>query len=322
MKIGVGLAALSALAAEGKDFNREELNAMLDKLAASPEPKVKRGPTAMCYAPASPRSEVFEYVCKKCGMRTHYPENDEGLGEELAFYRDGAAKLRGMGLGIALDESALCRHCTTLKTLDIPTSGVIVSEPNLTSDNEWWLKRFGLRVGDAVIVKEWGRRHCRVLPRYIEYWIAGKYIDKDGRVTGDGVNVRYIPFVKGEGAFVAKKGDVLHRLDAQPQDPEGWVRVEAPLRIQMTSPEDYYIDSDMIGKRGYKEGEDAHLKRIESLAWVINGKRTVVDRGDVELLGKFMKGDIYLRDGSDGVSVSMKSQLPRLRELLGDANGK
>ena len=32
MKIGVGLAALSALAAEGKDFDREELNAMLDKL--------------------------------------------------------------------------------------------------------------------------------------------------------------------------------------------------------------------------------------------------------------------------------------------------
>ena len=42
MKIGVGLAALSALAAEGKDFNREELNAMLDQLAASPEPKVKK----------------------------------------------------------------------------------------------------------------------------------------------------------------------------------------------------------------------------------------------------------------------------------------
>ena len=38
-QIGVGLAALSALAAEGKNFDRDELNAMLDKLAASPEPK-------------------------------------------------------------------------------------------------------------------------------------------------------------------------------------------------------------------------------------------------------------------------------------------
>ena len=251
-------------------------------------------------------------------MRTHYPENYERVGEKLAFYRDGAARLNGMGLGIALDESALCRHCTTLKTLDIPTSGVIVSEPNLTADNEWWLKRFGLRVGDSVTVKKWNRRHSRVLPRNAEYWIAGKYIDKDGRVTGDEVNVRYVPLVKGDGAFVAKKGDVLRRLAAQPQDPEGWVRVEAPLRILMTTPDAYCVDSDMIGKREYEEGRDAHLQRLELLAWVINGKRTVVDIGDVELLEKFMKGDVYLRDGSDGDSVSMKSQLPRLRELLGE----
>ena len=30
MQIGVGVAMLSALAAEGKDFDRDELNAMLD----------------------------------------------------------------------------------------------------------------------------------------------------------------------------------------------------------------------------------------------------------------------------------------------------
>ena len=321
-QMGVGLAVLSVLAAEGKDFSREELNAMLDKLAASPEPKVKRGPMAMCYVTMMPKSKAFDYSCRKCGMRTHYPENYEGLGEKLAFYRDGAAKLRGMGLGIALDESSLCRHCTTLKALDIPTSGVIVSEPKPTSDNGRWLKRFGLRIGDAVTVKEWGRQHCRVLPRNIEYWIPEKYIDKEGRVIGDVVNVRYVPLVKGDGAFVATKGDVLQRLDAQPQDPDGWVRVEAPMRILMTSPEDYRVRSDMIGKREYKEGEDTHLKRIESLAWVINGKRSVVDRGDIELLEKFMKGDVYLRDGSDGDSVSMKSQLPRLRELLGVGSEK
>ena len=85
----------------------------------------------------------------------------------------------------------------------------------------------------------------------------------------------------------------------------------------MTSPNSYCIDSDMIGKRGYEEGGDAHLHRIKSLVWIINGKRTIVDRDDVELLKKFMKGEVYLRDGSDGESVSMKSQLPRLRELLG-----
>ena len=65
MKIGVGVAVLSALAAEGKDFDRAELNAMLDKLAASPEPKVKHGPTAMCYSVMMPEEKTFEYICKK-----------------------------------------------------------------------------------------------------------------------------------------------------------------------------------------------------------------------------------------------------------------
>lgn len=318
MKLGVGIAALSALAAEGKDFNREELNAMLDKLAASPEPKVKRGPTAMCYVMALPERKAFDYSCRKCGMRTHYPENYEGLESQLAFYRDSAVMLRGMGLDIKLDESALCRHCASLKDLGIPTAGVIVAEPRRTKDNEWIYKSFGLQVGDSVTVKEWGRRYCSVLPRDPEYWISEKFIDKDGHVTGDEVNVRYLPLVKGRGAFFAKKGDVLTRLDARPGDPAGWVRVEAPLRILMGSPNAYSVELTMVGNRVYEEGEDAHLQRIESLAWVIDGKRTVVDRDDVELLKKFMKGEVYFRDGSDGVSVSMKSQLPRLRELLGE----
>jgi hypothetical protein len=240
------------------------------------------------------------------------------LESQLAFYRDSAVKLRGMGLDIKLDESALCRHCASLKDLGIPTAGVIVSEPRQTPDNKWVYESFGLRVGDPVIVKEWGRRYCRVLPRDPEYWISEKFIDKDGHVTGDEVNVRYLPLVKGRGAFFAKKGDVLTRLDARPGDPAGWVRVEAPLRILTGSPNAYSVELTMVGNRVYEEGEDAHLQRIESLAWVINGKRILADRSDVELLEKFMKGNVYLRDGSHGDSASMKSQLPRLRELLGE----
>ena len=316
-QIGVGVAVLSALAAEGKNFDRAELNAMLDKLAASPEPKVKHGPTAMCYSMALPERKPFDYLCKKCGARTHYPENYDGLESQLAFYRDSAVKLRGRGLDIKLDESALCRHCASLKDLGIPTAGVIVSEPRQTPDNKWVYESFGLRVGDPVIVKEWGRRYCSVLPRDPEYWISEKFIDKDGHVTGNEVNVRYLPLVKGRGAFFAKKGDVLTRLDARPGDPAGWVRVEAPLRILTGSPNAYSVELTMVGNRVYDEGEDAHLQRIESLAWVINGKRILADRSDVELLEKFMKGNVYLRDGSDGDSISMKSQLPRLRELLG-----
>ena len=38
-ELGISVSVLSALAAQGKDFDRSELNAMLDRLAASPEPK-------------------------------------------------------------------------------------------------------------------------------------------------------------------------------------------------------------------------------------------------------------------------------------------
>ena len=109
-QIGIGLAALSALAAEGKDFNREELNAMLDKLAASPEPKVRRGPQATCYSMAMPRPEECIYKCPKCGAVTKY--FNAHFNNTLAFYRDGAVQLKAFGLDISLDESSLCQACT------------------------------------------------------------------------------------------------------------------------------------------------------------------------------------------------------------------
>ena len=89
-QIGIGIAALSALAVEGKDFNRAELNAMLDRLAASPEPKVRRGPQATCYKMAMPQPERFECVCKECGMYTIYPMNTRRMANTLARFRDDA----------------------------------------------------------------------------------------------------------------------------------------------------------------------------------------------------------------------------------------
>ena len=112
---------LSALAAEGKNFDRDELNAMLDKLAASPEPTVRRGPAATCYSVAMPRPEVFEYVCKKCGAHTVYQKNTLRIGNALARYREEAASLRALGLDIVLDESVLCSKCRSAKELNIVT---------------------------------------------------------------------------------------------------------------------------------------------------------------------------------------------------------
>ena len=134
-EIGVGAAVLAALAAEGKDFDRAELNAMLDKLAASPEPKVKRGPTAMCYSMALPQPERFEYVCKKCGTHTVYPENVNQMANTLARYRDDAAKLKALGLDIALDESVLCQKCNPTQDFCWINAKYISETGELLGDN-------------------------------------------------------------------------------------------------------------------------------------------------------------------------------------------
>ena len=154
-QIGIGLAALSALAVEGKDFNREELNAMLDKLAASPEPKVRRGPQATCYKMAMPQPERFEYVCKKCGTHTVYPENINQMANALARYRDEAAKLKALGLDIALDESALCQKC------------------NPTQDFCWinaqYISETGELLGDSVNLRAEPKLESKVLGKVSKY---------------------------------------------------------------------------------------------------------------------------------------------------------
>ena len=51
--LGVGISVLSALAAQGKDFDRATLDAMLDKRASSPEPDIKM-PLVMAPDPILP----------------------------------------------------------------------------------------------------------------------------------------------------------------------------------------------------------------------------------------------------------------------------
>ncbi len=267
-QIGIGIAALSALAVEGKNFNRDELNAMLDRLAASPEPKVRRGPQATCYSVAVPQPERFEYVCKNCGMHTVYPRNNRRMANTLSRYRDDAASLRALGLDIALDESVLCQKCN---------------------------------------------------PFTQECWINAKYISETGELLGDNVNIRSAPrsdsqvrrtisryelldyeLLNRMSIFKNPSDDVesanarLRRLPARPGDPVDWVR----------------IDPIICG-----------IDRIEKLAWVINGKRTIVDRYDARILRAFLTGEKTWR-GDWGDQHTLKESLPRLQQLLGTATVK
>ena len=86
----------------------------------------------------------------------------------------------------------------------------------------------------------------------------------------------------------------LKRLPARPGDPADWVR----------------IDPIICG-----------IDRIEKLAWVINGKRTIVDRYDARIMRAFLTGrEKWTRDF--GEEVSVKESLPRLRKLLGAETAK
>ena len=315
MKIGVGLAALSALAAEGKDFGRAELNAMLDKLAASPEPKVRRGPQATCYSVAMPRPEVFEYVCKKCGAHTVYQKNTLRIGNALARYREEAASLRALGLDIVLDESVLCSKCRSAKELNIVTSGVILNAKAGQS----------FRTGEPVTIKQYGHDRCRVsqLFQHSDYWINAQYISDKGEVLGDGVNIRSKPLFLGKVVTKVDKGIVLKRLPAKEGDPKEWVRIE-PLPIwKMKEDADWEMDYGIlvatkdIGGFSCDEAEGAAPARFDRLAWVINGKRTIVRTYDARILKAFLTGKtIWKRECDEEVSV--KDALPRLRELLGE----
>ena len=315
MKIGVGVAVLSALAAEGKDFDRDELNAMLDKLAASPEPKEKRGPTAMCYAAAAPRPETYEYVCKKCGTHTVYQKNTLRIGDALARYRAEAASLRALGLDIVLDESVLCSKCRSAKELNIVTSGVILNAKAGQS----------FRAGEPVAIMQYGHDRCRVsqLVQHPDYWISAQYISDKGEVLGDGVNIRSKPLFLGKVVTKVDKGIVLKRLPAKERDPKEWVRVE-PLPIwKMKEDAEWEMDYGIlvatkdIGGFSCDEAEGAAPARFDRLAWVINGKRTIVRTYDARILKAFLTGKtIWKREYDEEVSV--KNALPRLRELLGE----
>ena len=221
--------------------------------------------------------------------------------------------MRALGLDIVLDESALCGKCRSAKELNIPTRAKIVAEPTKREDQE----RFLWKIGESVEVIEFGQDYCRIHSLDPEWWVNAKYISKNGTVLANALKVRCSPSLDGKEYNEYYKGSTLKRLPAKPGDPEDWVRVD--LSDSFSRWHGRLVLKRCLGDFTYEEGSTAKLGRFDKLAWVINGKRLVIKEDDAKILEKFIKGDVYLYDGSDGTSVSMKSCLPRLRELLGES---
>ena len=310
-EIGVGAAVLAAFAAEGKDFDRAELNAMLDKLAASPEPKSATLMMATCYVRAMPRPAGFEYVCKKCGNHTVYLENTRQMANVLARRRDEAASLRALGLDIALDETVLCQKCKSAEELGLPTAGTIVKRPDKGSEVE----KFAWHIGDKVrIIEAYDSGRCRVLPASSNAWVSAGYISEKGNILGDGVRIRLAPSLDATVlGSLYKAHPPLKLLPARPDDPEGWVCVEWPPEGRLCW--GYSVRSRFLGDLSYDEKDFVAPCRIDKLAWIILGKRTVVKDDDAKILRAFLLGDASWL-GELGEKKFLKRSMRRLRELL------
>jgi hypothetical protein len=240
-----------------------------------------------------------------------YPKNEKQMANVLARRRDEATSLRALGLDIALDETVLCQKCKSAEELGLPTAGTIVKRPDKGSE----AGRFAWHIGDKVRIIEAGPSGWyRVLPASSNAWVSAGHISEKGNILGDGVRIRLAPSLDATVlGSLYKLHPPLKRLPARPGDPADWVRVEWP-------PEDdgylrYSVKSRFIGDLSYDEKDFVAPCRIDKLAWIINGKRVVVNDDDAKILKAFLTGEKTIKDRF-GRDVSLKGELRRLRKLL------
>ena len=298
--LGVGISVLSALAAQGKDFDRTELNAMLDRLAASPEPKIEPRAIATCYVVAPPKKSPYEYHCPKCGTKTVYPSDVRDRRRHLQALREGVVSLKSKGLNIELDESCLCRECG--KGLKIPVEGeVVIHKPD------------SFDVGDRVKIFNAIGDEYGVEPIAECGWVCAKYITPEGVITGDDVNVRLHPDSQAmKLAYSLKRGGKVRILPGGTKH-KNWVRISTDnLWIR-----DTYVPKKLIGKlKTDMELKTVSHLRFDEFVWIINGRRVKAQSSDLKLLSAFLDGKDTLVE-VPGVKTPLKRHLPRLKELLG-----
>lgn len=298
-EVGIGVAVLAALAAQGKDFDRATLNAMLEKLAASPEPRIKNGPMAMCYRMAMPQPVEVRHVCPTCGAVTRFVSTF--LTNDLAFLRDGAVALTGMGLDIALDETPLCRACTPGPKA--PVAG------RLKRDVSDW------KAGEKVrILTIYRGRYCTITsPGRRVAWMEASEVT-NGVVSVDWAYARARSRHENGPTPVVRelrRGNPVTVLSREPGDHADEIRVDASnwgRQLGGVAIEDF---------EDLEYGDAALEDRLEKVTWVINGRHIPARKTDVELLKAFLTGKQVLK-GSRGEEVPLKRRIDRLRELLGE----
>ncbi len=246
---------------------------------------------------APPKLEGYTHVCKKCGGATHYPKSYTEPRSTVEGLRDGCAKLRSLGLDIALDESVLCRHCVSADKLKIPRFATVVRRADYSNR----------RIGDKVeyLYSRVGTSWWCVAPRGTRYWVNHRYIDDDGNILGNNVCIRLHPDLKDPADGHANKGDKMKILCKDGD----WVGVEwrAPYPIPWPA--------SCFGDVEYGEGEDASLSRIVNhFEWSIKGRRSQANLNDMELLLAYMRGATEVQRGC--IMSPIEEYKSRINELI------
>lgn len=284
------MVCLATVSAQGAVLNQAECDARLeaiDRAPASPADAVvltRIGCPILRNVPL--RYDVW--TCPRCGQRTTFPtEGVFALRERLA---GEAARLRALGLDIALEEVEPCAVCSKRgfrvhpeRGIHLP-SGRIVHFRGRRADG--WYALFP---------------HQR-LPA--TFWLPADNLSEQGVVVvreGESrwVDLRHDASRASPGGVSIAEGTALKRLPAQPGDPPDWVRVEVVEYHDALPAKDVRVTRQVtvgVGDLGP--------------VWRVYGRRIPYERGDVELLRAFLRND-GIHEGRP-----LRERLPRLRRLL------
>ncbi|MBI5544450.1 MAG: hypothetical protein HY901_11205 [Deltaproteobacteria bacterium] len=138
---------VSSGAMSGGPLSRDELAAKLRRLSES-KPPAQLNPGAMCYSTARP-PETAEYLCPRCGARTHYSKNTvvvRLIQRELPSMREAVKALPG--IEASLEESELCSKCQPDRpAVPLPTLAVHHPDGSVTRTR-------GVGMDDLKLLKE------------------------------------------------------------------------------------------------------------------------------------------------------------------------
>ncbi|HOX42161.1 MAG TPA: hypothetical protein PK668_01125 [Myxococcota bacterium] len=123
----------ATMAEVARTLSREELAQRLKALSASPDPVLQNERGAMCYRAAAPPTTA-DYVCPKCGQRTHH-KNDRATARlvlrELPAMRGLVKALPG--LDARLDESQFCKQCSP--GVEAPQAVLVLRFPGVPDEH-------------------------------------------------------------------------------------------------------------------------------------------------------------------------------------------